>query len=63
MPAISVFDENEKACFQPALIEMIRDMELKSGSGFRGSLKSLLWVNILHDAPAKQIVEAMLPNL
>jgi len=38
-------------------------MELKPGSEFRGSLKSLLWVNILHDAPAKQIVEARLPNL
>ena len=57
--AVSVFDELEH-WFQNALSEVLRAMRLKSWDEVRLSLKSILWVNVLHDAPAKQIVEAAL---
>jgi len=62
LAAISVFDEYEQACFQPALTGLLRDMKFKSRDEVGGSLKSVLWVDVLHSAPAKQILEAMLPN-
>ncbi|KAF2096424.1 hypothetical protein NA57DRAFT_42123, partial [Rhizodiscina lignyota] len=59
--AVSVFNEDEQAWFQPDLTEVLRAMRLKHWDEVRSSLKSILWVSALHDAPAKQIVEAALP--
>lgn len=58
--AAFVFDKTERACFRPALVQVLRSMRLKLWSEVRLSLKSVLWVDVLHDLPAKQIVEAML---
>ncbi|KAI0133568.1 hypothetical protein BJ170DRAFT_606697, partial [Xylariales sp. AK1849] len=53
----SVFDENERVYFQPALAEVLQDMKLKSWDEVRLSLKSVLWVSVLYDIPAKEVVE------
>ncbi|KAH8679358.1 hypothetical protein BGZ61DRAFT_457085 [Ilyonectria robusta] len=60
--AVSVFDEQEQAAFQPDLIEVLRVMKLKSWNQVTSSLKSVIWVDVLHDSLAKQIVLAALPE-
>ncbi|OCK77896.1 hypothetical protein K432DRAFT_357774 [Lepidopterella palustris CBS 459.81] len=60
--AVSVFDEHEQVWFQHALTEVLRAMRLKSWNKVRLSLKSVLWVNVLQDPLAKQIVENKLPE-
>jgi hypothetical protein len=57
---ISVFDEKEQAQLQPMLIELLRTMNLKSWDEVNLSLESVLWLNTLHDSPAKKIVEGSL---
>jgi hypothetical protein len=58
--AVSVFDDQEQALFRPGLMEVLHSLNLKSWNEVRLSLKSVLWVDVLHDPPAKQIVEATL---
>lgn len=55
--AISVLDEREKVYLQPALIEVIRELEFGSWDEVRLMLKSILWVDVLHDPLAKEMVE------
>jgi hypothetical protein len=55
-----VFDQDERDCFRPALVEVLRSMRLNSWIEVKLSLRSVLRVDVLHDPPAKQIVEAML---
>jgi len=58
--AISVFDGQERARLRPAQVEVLRAMKLKSWDEVRLSLQSVLWLNVLHDSPAKQMVDALL---
>lgn len=61
--AVSVFDEQEQAAFQPDLTEVLQVMELKSWNQVALSLKSVIWVDVIHDHLSKQIVQAALPEL
>lgn len=61
--AVSVFDEQEQAAFQPDLIEVLRVMKLKSWKEVTSSLKSAIWVDVLHDLLAKRIILAALPKV
>lgn len=58
--AVSVFGGHGQAWLRPALAEELGTMKISSWNEVRLSLKSLLWVNVLHDPPAKKIVEATL---
>ncbi|KAH7141032.1 hypothetical protein EDB81DRAFT_69629 [Dactylonectria macrodidyma] len=61
--AVSVFDDHEQALLQPTLTEVICDMRLKTWRHVNLSLKSIIWVDSLHDQRAKKIVQASLPEL
>ncbi|KAI8627606.1 hypothetical protein F5Y19DRAFT_442287 [Xylariaceae sp. FL1651] len=57
---VSVFDEQEKDAFQRTLARVIGAMGLKSWIEVKSAVKSVLWVEALHDAPAKSLIEAAL---
>ncbi|KAF2498479.1 hypothetical protein BU16DRAFT_536502 [Lophium mytilinum] len=59
--SICVFNEHEQAYFQPVLVEALQSM--RSWHEIRSSLKSVLWVDVLHDPPAKHMVEVMVPKV
>ncbi|KAH7144194.1 hypothetical protein B0J13DRAFT_622758 [Dactylonectria estremocensis] len=61
--AVSVFDEHEQALLQPALTEVLCGMGLKSWNQVNLSLKSIIWVDSLHDQRAKKVVQASLREL
>lgn len=58
--AVAIFDEHERASFQPALMEVLRSLELKSWNEVRESLKSVLWLDALDDIAADEVVKAIL---
>lgn len=58
--AVFIFNEHERACSRPALADILQDMKLGSWNDVRSVLKTILWVDALHDLPAKQLVEDML---
>lgn len=55
--AISVLDERDKVYLQPALVEVVRELKFGSWDEVRLMLKSILWVDVLHDPLAKEMVE------
>lgn len=53
---ISVLDEADQVWFRPALATVLQSMKLKSWDEVRLLLKSILWIDVLLDPPAKQMV-------
>ncbi|RDW89759.1 hypothetical protein BP6252_01791 [Coleophoma cylindrospora] len=61
--AISIFDEHEQTWLQPLLTEVLQIMNMTSWNEVRLSLKSVLWVNVLHDPFAKKLIETTLNQI
>ena len=57
---IAVFGDQEQNEVKPVLNESLQIMELKSWNDVRSSLKSILWVDMLHDPPAERMIKAIL---
>ncbi|TRX89909.1 hypothetical protein FHL15_009181 [Xylaria flabelliformis] len=58
--AISVLDEQEAASLRPALKKTARRMGMTSWSEIETILKSFLWINNYHSAPAREFIETTL---
>ncbi|KAI1415452.1 hypothetical protein F5Y13DRAFT_156057 [Hypoxylon sp. FL1857] len=58
--SISTLSEDEQVCFKSAALRALRNTGLKSWGEARVSLKSVLWVDIIFDSRAKQLVEGIL---
>ncbi|KAJ4286655.1 hypothetical protein N0V90_012907 [Kalmusia sp. IMI 367209] len=52
-----VFDERERVRLRPALLDLLLGMGLTSWDETRASVKSVLWVNLLHDCPAEELLQ------
>ncbi|KAK7752045.1 hypothetical protein SLS62_006009 [Diatrype stigma] len=55
--AVFISNGHEKAGSRLALVDILRDMKLESWNEARSVLKTILWVDALHDPLAKQLVE------
>jgi hypothetical protein len=60
---ISVFNEHEQGTFRAPLAQKLRCLNLRSWNEVQALLKSILWVSLFHDAPAKQIVDSVFHDL
>jgi len=63
--AISVFDDHDQSFYQPILLKLIQDWmgEVEKNpweTEMVTTYKSVLWLDAVHDLPAKQIVDATL---
>ncbi|KAK9771095.1 putative Transcription factor domain-containing protein [Seiridium cardinale] len=56
---ICVFDDAEAALY-PALIEVLRYLQLTTWEEVKQTMKTILWVDFLHDFRGKSIVKAVL---